>query len=103
MQVFDGHSGETAACFAEQHLLPNLLREESFLTAPAEALVRPHVIPKTAPGCHSCAFLTCGPLSIFATCTPYPAVHPDPMEVFQQQSALSCCHQCPMCSETPLP
>ena len=40
MQVFDGHSGETAARFAEQHLLPNLLKEETFLTAPAEALVR---------------------------------------------------------------
>ncbi len=40
MQVFDGHSGETAARFAEQHLLPNLLREDTFLTAPAEALVR---------------------------------------------------------------
>ena len=40
MQVFDGHSGEAAARFAEEHLLSNLLREESFLTAPAEALVR---------------------------------------------------------------
>ncbi len=39
MQVFDGHSGKTAAIFAEQHLLANLLREDSFLTAPAEALV----------------------------------------------------------------
>ena len=46
MQVFDGHSGETAACFAEQHLLPNLLREESFLTAPAEALVRTQDSPR---------------------------------------------------------
>ena len=44
-QVFDGHSGEAAARFAEQHLLPNLLREESFLTAPAEALVRAHALP----------------------------------------------------------
>ena len=45
-QVFDGHSGEAAARFAEQHLLPNLLREETFLTAPAEALVclRPSLI-----------------------------------------------------------
>ena len=39
VQVFDGHSGETAARFAEQHLLPNLLREDTFLTAPAQALV----------------------------------------------------------------
>lgn len=39
MQVFDGHSGKTAARYAEQHLLANLLREDSFLTAPAEALV----------------------------------------------------------------
>ena len=38
-QVFDGHSGENAARFAEQHLLPNLLSQETFLTAPAEALV----------------------------------------------------------------
>ncbi|CAK0783808.1 hypothetical protein CVIRNUC_007008 [Coccomyxa viridis] len=37
--VFDGHSGENAARFAEQHLLPNLLSQETFLTAPAEALV----------------------------------------------------------------
>ena len=35
----------TAARFAEQHLLANLLREESFLTAPAEALVRVHALP----------------------------------------------------------
>ena len=37
-QVFDGHDGEAAAIYVKQHLLPYILRDESFPTAVEEAV-----------------------------------------------------------------
>lgn len=37
-QVFDGHDGESAACYVKEHLLPFILRDASFSSSVEDAV-----------------------------------------------------------------